>query len=158
MADQGNTIGEVGGVIRTKLGLTRHSRTRSQIQGNVELYVLMNTYPDLGKASSDLAEIITQQTKHLRDVSLDTGRAWMWGPWALSWVVMAGSGYLVHLILGDLGGWWAISLSVIFALNAFLFFFVGLILLLQRKSTSDEIDHNLGNDPKEAVTDSTQNQ
>jgi hypothetical protein len=138
MADLGNSIGEVGGVIRTMLGLTRHSRTRNQIQANVDLYASMIPHPNLGEASSDLAEVIIEQTRHLREVSFDTGRAWDWGAWSVSWLIMAGSAYVSYLFRSELAKWWAITLFALFSFNAVLFFIVGLGVLLQRKPTNDD--------------------
>jgi len=153
MVDIGNSIGEVSGVIRTMFGMTRHSRTRTQIQGNVDLYTSMIPHAELDDASSELAKIIIQQTKHLRDVSFETGRAWNWGAWSLSWVIAAGCLILANIFRGDSGSWWGITAGIISLLFFIVFFIVGLTVLLEHKAIVEDDSDDTGNVDVTSVDD-----
>ncbi len=134
MPDIGDQIGEIGGVIRTMLGLTRHSRLRDQIRGTIDLYELTSKHDALAAASSDLAEIITQQTSRLVETSSATGRQWNWGSFIVSWVIGAAFAVAAYYLAPNWGTWWATLAIVVSGLAGSLFVLVGLIVLFQKKA------------------------
>jgi hypothetical protein len=134
MGGLGNQIGEIGGVIRTMLGLTRHSRIRDQIRGTVELYEMTAKYEALSGASADLAQVISQQTNRLLETSTATGRQWNWSSFIVSWIVAALFGFFAYLLEPDWGTWWGTLLIVIVGVPGALMVVAGLGVLLQQKS------------------------
>lgn len=133
MPSLSDSIGEISGVIRTMLGLTRHSRIRDQIKGNLDLYEAMVDHEELLTASSQLAQLITRQTNDLCKTSQQQGRQWAWGPCALAWIVAGAFAYGAMLLTRFWGTIWGTSLIVVFWLVTAMFFAVGVALLLERK-------------------------
>jgi hypothetical protein len=129
-----DSIGEIGGVMRTMLGLTRHSRIRDQIKGNLELYETMLAHEQLLTASSELAQLITRQTNNLCKTSRQIGRQWAWGPCVLAWIVAGACGYGAVLLNHHWATLWGTPLIVVLWLATALFFAVGVTLLLERKT------------------------
>jgi hypothetical protein len=134
MADIGESIGEVGGTIRAMLGLTQHSRLRDQIRGTTELYAATAQHPGLAEASSDLAEVIIQQTHHLAEISSTTRRSWNWGALFLCWTIAGGLAVGGYFLAPRWGTWWATLLTVVIGLVGVLFVIAGFGTLLQRKA------------------------
>jgi hypothetical protein len=134
MAGISNQMGEIGGVIRTMLGLTRHSRIRDQIRGTVELYEMTAKYEELSGPSSDLAEVISTQTSRLLETSKATGRQWNWSSFVVSWIVAALFGFFAYLLYPHWGTWWGTPLMVIVGTVGALFTVAGVGVLLQQKS------------------------
>jgi hypothetical protein len=132
-SDLSDQIGEIGGVIRTMLGLTRHSRIRDQLRGTIELYQLVEPYPDLAKAKADLASVIAQQTGRLVETSSATGRQWNWGAFIVCWVIAGGLGVGAYFLNPHWGTWWATLLMVIVGMVGVLFGIAGLAVLLQKE-------------------------
>jgi hypothetical protein len=129
-------IGEIGGVIRTMLGLTRHSRLRDQIRGTVELYELTAKYDELSGPSADLAAVLAQQTKRLLETSGSTGRQWNWPSFIVSWMIAGLFGFVAYVLDSHWGTWWGILLMVVVGLAGGLFALAGLIVLFQQKNES----------------------
>lgn len=134
MPDLGDPIGEISGVIRTMLGLTRHSRLREQIQGTVELYNLTSAHEDLSHASADLAELITLQTSRLLEIASSTGRQWNWSSFIISWIFAGFFGWLAYLLWPHWGSWWGALLFLLVTVVGGLLAIAGVGVLLQQKS------------------------
>jgi hypothetical protein len=126
-------IGEIGGVIRTMLGLSRHSRIRDQIRGTVELYDMTVRHEGLRKASGDLARVIEQQTGRLVEVAETSKRAWNWAALIVAWIVAGAFGAGMYFLASDWGTWWGTLLMLVFGLGGVLLFIAGLGTLLQKR-------------------------
>jgi hypothetical protein len=132
LADISESFGEVAGVIRTMLGLTRHSRLRDQIRGTVELYALTSTHPELSKSSSDLAKVLEHQTGRLLEAATGRKRQWNWAALVFCWFVAAVCGYGCYLIWTQLPSWWGYLIFTIPALIGFLLFIAGIGTFIQQ--------------------------
>ena len=134
MADLGDSFGEINGVIRAMLGLTRHSRVRDRIRETAELYGLTIQHDGLSASSGDLAEVLSIYTKQLLATSTGTKRVWNWSAFIVSWIVAAGFGVAAWYLAPYWGTWWATPSLVIVGLAGGLLVIAGLGTLLQRVS------------------------
>jgi len=133
MPDISASFGEIGGVIRTMLGMSRHSRLRDRIRGTVELYELTIPHEALAPASADLAQVINEQASRLVEASSSTERAWNWGAFTVAWMIAGGIGVAEYFLAPHWGVWWTVVLIVVIGVVGALFLIAGLGVLLQRK-------------------------
>jgi hypothetical protein len=132
VANLGDSLGEIGGVIRTMLGLTRHSRVREQIRETAELYGETIKHEGLAESSADLAAVLKVHTKRLLDMAGTSKRSWNWSALIVSWLVAAGFGVAGWYLPPYWGTWWATPALVIVGLAGTLLVIAGVGVLVQR--------------------------
>jgi len=131
MAFLTDQFGELGGVICTMLGLTRHSRIRDQLKATVDLYEQVIKHEGLQKSSADLVQVISLQTQRLLDSSTTVGRAWNWPAALLAWTIGGGFATGVWQLSDAWGTWWATLIIIVLGLIGALFGIAGVGVLAQ---------------------------
>ncbi len=127
------SLGEIGGVVRTLFGLTRHNRLKTQIRESVELYGLTIQYVDLEDASKNLRNVITTETGKLVETSSSASRSWNWPAAFVSWAI-AGFASIPELAYwSDWQSWWKVLIMVLSTLVGLIFLIVGFGVLLEQK-------------------------
>ena len=100
------------------------------------MYELTAKYDSLSDASTDLAQVITHQTKRLVETSSTSDRQWNWGAFVVSWIVAGAFGSGIYLLSSHWGSWWGTLLLVLFGILGALFTVVGIGVLIERKNES----------------------
>jgi hypothetical protein len=136
MPEIGESIGEIGGVIRTMLGLTPNNRVRDQIRETAELYSLTIQYEGLASSSDDLAQVVDLHTKRLVEMASGSGRSWNWAALIVCWMVAGALGVAAYFLKPHWGTWWGTLLMIVVGFIGFLFVIAGVGTLLQQ--TADE--------------------
>jgi hypothetical protein len=134
MPNLSGSMGEINGMIRSMLGLTRHSRLRDQIRDTTELYELTVKHDGLADASSDLAQVINQQAKRLLERSSASGRRWNWASLIVCWVIAGLLSLGGYALSSHWGSWWGTLLMIIDVFVGVLFAVAGVGTLLEPKS------------------------
>ncbi|MGH9089830.1 MAG: hypothetical protein ACRDZR_00375 [Acidimicrobiales bacterium] len=134
MADISDSFGEIAGVLRTMLGLTRHSRLRDQIRGTVDLYDSIAVHTELSKSKEDLQKVIEYQTSRLLEAASSGKRKYNWAALVVCWVISFLAGYGSYQIWSTLPYWWGYLIFAVVVLVGVLFFVAGIGTFLQQQN------------------------
>lgn len=137
MPDFSTSFSDVASAVRTFLGLSRRSRLREQLRDTLGLYVLAEGHDDLQKTREALVEIASLETSRLLVLVKDErARQWNWGAFVVGGM-LAAVGIWGESALWPLRvNWWAWFPLVALGFLDFVFVYVALQSLLQRRSAT----------------------